>query len=372
MLSARYSEKKDVWTAPDGKPVALEIYYQAGHEFDLDAMMEGMKAGLTYYSEKFGPYQHRQVRILEFPQYQLFAQSFPNTIPFSEGIGFIAKVDPESEEDIDYPFYVTAHEVAHQWWAHQVMGSFNQGGTMLSETLAQYSALMVMKKKFGDAKMRRFLHYELDTYLGGRGTERKKELPLDRVENQPYIHYSKGSLAMFALQDFLGEDVVDAVLHDFVRDWRGKGPPYPNSLELVKRIRAVTPPELAYLIDDLFEKITLYDNRALSATWEKRPDGKFDVKVKISAKKFHAGDLGAEEEAAMHDLVEVGAVDEKNEPILLEKRWIDGGESEIELVCDKQPAKAGIDPRNVLVDRRPEDNLVKVTEATEKKAGASS
>jgi ABC-type cobalamin/Fe3+-siderophores transport system ATPase subunit len=79
---------------------------------------------------------------------------FPNTIPYSEAIGFIARVDPNDPDDIDYPYYVTAHEVAHQWWAHQVIGGNVQGATMLSETLAQYSALMVMKQKFGGDQMR--------------------------------------------------------------------------------------------------------------------------------------------------------------------------------------------------------------------------
>ena len=62
-----------------------------------------------------------------------------------------------------------------------------QGGTMLVESLAQYSALMVMRKKVGAAKMRKFLAYELDRYLIGRATEQKKELPLSRVENQAFI-----------------------------------------------------------------------------------------------------------------------------------------------------------------------------------------
>jgi ABC-2 type transport system permease protein len=54
--------------------------------------------------------------------------------------------------------------------------------------------------------MRRFLRYDLEEYLMGRAVERKKELPLAQNENQPYIHYRKGSLAMYLLQDLLGED----------------------------------------------------------------------------------------------------------------------------------------------------------------------
>ena len=46
---------------------------------------------------------------------------------------------------------------------------------MLDETLAQYSALMVMKHKYGADKMRKFLKYELDSYLRGRGGEKLVE-----------------------------------------------------------------------------------------------------------------------------------------------------------------------------------------------------
>ena len=69
---------------------------------------------------------------MEFPRYGEYAQSFAGTIPYSEGIGFIADV---RRDDIDYPFFVTAHEVAHQWWGHQVAPADVQGAAMLSETL---------------------------------------------------------------------------------------------------------------------------------------------------------------------------------------------------------------------------------------------
>jgi aminopeptidase N len=128
---------------------------------------------VKFHSTNFGPYQHRQVRIIEFPCYETFAQSFPNTIPFSEGAGFVFGTD--DEENIDHVFNVTAHEVAHQWWAHQVIGGNVQGATLMSEALAEYSALMVMEKEYGRDKMRHMLKYELDGHLRGRGTQRNRE-----------------------------------------------------------------------------------------------------------------------------------------------------------------------------------------------------
>src|SRR5690606_18197226 len=192
-LSADWRMKRDRWN-----DVALEVYYDARHPYNVDRMIESAKKSLDYYSRNFSPYQFRQLRFLEFPNYSRFAQAFAGTVPFSESIGFIA--DLRDKEKIDYVFYVTAHEPAHQWWAHQVVGANVQGATMLSESLAQYSALMVMEHEYGAGKMRKFLRHELDSYLTSRATERVQELPLALNENQQYIHYNKGSVVFYALK----------------------------------------------------------------------------------------------------------------------------------------------------------------------------
>jgi ABC-2 type transport system permease protein len=360
--SARYDVKKDVWKGPNGD-VALEIYHHPSHNFNLDSMMASSKASLDYFTKAFGPYQHRQFRIVEFPRYQEFAQAFPNTIPYSEGIGFIARVDPNDEKDIDYPYYITAHEAAHQWWAHQVIGGDVQGATMLSETLAQYSALMVMKQKFGDAKMKRFMTYELNRYLTGRATEQKKEVPLGRVEDQPYIHYAKGSLVMYALQDYIGEQNLNRAIKAFREDSAYKGPPYPNATMLIKRIREVTPAHLQYVIDDMFESIIIFDNRATKATYKQLPNGKFEVTIAVVAKKRKSDDLGKETDVALNDWIDIGVLDEKGAPIFIEKRKIEKEETEFVITVDKKPSKAGIDPFNKLIDRKSKDNVINVDKA---------
>ena len=358
--SARYAVARDRW-----HDVAIEIYYQPGHEYNLARMFAATKAGLDYFTANFGPYQYRQFRIIEFPRYATFAQSFPNTVPYSEGIGFMARVRDGDPEDIDYPYYVTAHELAHQWWGHQVPGANVQGDTMLVETLAQYSALMVMKKKYGDAKMQRFLRYELDRYLLGRSTEQKKELPLAKVENQDYIHYRKGSLIMYALADYIGEDNLNRAIRAYRDKWAFKGPPYSTTPDLLAEIRKVTPPSLAYVIDDFFNAITLYDNRALSATARPLPDGRYEVTLKVLARKVKADELGKESPAPLDDFIDIGVEDAQNEPLFLEKRKITAEETTFTLVVAKKPARAGIDPYNKLIDRRAKDNTVAVTPGSE-------
>jgi hypothetical protein len=367
-LSARYAVYKDKW-----QNVPIEIYYQPGHEYNLKRMVRGVQLGLDYYTSHFGPYQHRQVRILEFPGYSAFAQSFPNTIPFSESIGFIADVDSTDPKDIDYPLYVTAHEVAHQWFAHQIIGGNVQGSTLMSETLSQYSALMVMKHLYGPEKMKKFLRYELDSYLSGRGFEQKKEVPLYLVENQPYIHYRKGSLVMYALQDYLGEQAVN----DAIREYRDKvafqRAPFTNSVEFVGYLRKHTPDSLQYLVTDLFERITLYENKVDSASYRKLPDGQYRVTVTVDTKKLYADSLGNETAANSRDFIDVGVLGRKkgkdgkyqDVPLLVQKRRLQPGRNRLEFTVPDKPERVGIDPFNKLVDRNPDDN-VKIPE--EKKA----
>ncbi|HEV7668503.1 MAG TPA: M1 family aminopeptidase [Thermoanaerobaculia bacterium] len=366
-LSARWAVKKDVWH-PGKENVAIEIYYDPAHAYNVDRMIDSAKKSLDYFTVAFSPYQHHQVRILEFPRYASFAQSFPNTIPYSESIGFIA--DLRDPEDIDYVFYVTAHEVAHQWWAHQVIGGAVQGGTMLSESLAQYSALMVMQKEYGKVKMRRFLKYELDQYLEGRGGELIEEMPLMRVENQPYIHYRKGSLVFYALQEAIGEETVNRALSRYVAQVAFQEPPYTYTPDLLKILREVTPPGEQKLLHDLFETITLYDTRATTATWTRRADGKYLVKLTVEAKKMRADGKGVESPLPLDDSIDIGVFGEtkkdskKQETVLyLAKHRLTQPTSTFELVVGGKPVEAGIDPLNKLVDRTSDDNRTKVTEA---------
>jgi hypothetical protein len=353
--SARYEVRHDRW-----QDVTIDVYYQPGHDFDVDRMIRGAKAALEYGSTHFSPYQHRELRIAEFPRYASYAQAAPGTIAFSESAGFIAKVDPDSRTDIDYPYYVTAHEVGHQWWAHQIIGADSRGATVLSESLSEYTALMTMKQSFGAARMRRFLRYDLERYLMGRATERKKELPLAQNENQDYIHYRKGSLAMYLLQDMLGEDVVDGVLRQLLVDHAFRGPPYPTVATLVERLRAVTPPDKAYLIDDLFESIVLYENHVDTAQAHRRPDGKYEVTIHASAGKVRAGELGEESAVPLKDTIEFGVDDAEGNPLARERRLVDRREQTVTLVVAGRPARAGIDPDNKLIDRKPTDNMMSV------------
>jgi ABC-2 type transport system permease protein len=364
-VSARYDVKRDTYAGVNG-PINLEVYHDPAHPYDVDDMLASAKAGLAYYEKIYSPFQFRQFRILEFPRYRQFAQSFPNTVPYAE-TGFISRVtDPE---DIDYTYFVTAHELAHQWWGHQLIGARVAGSNMMSESLAEYSALRVMQKKYGDYQMHKFLKYELDGYLRGRSGESRKETPLDLVQREAYVWYQKGSLVLYALSDYIGEDKLNLALQNFLMHYRyanandSQSGPYPDTRQFVAALREQTPPELQYYITDAFESIVLYDNKAITATVSPTADKKYKVVLTVQSRKLKADGLGAETQMPLNDFIDIGVFTGKKDheqPLSLKKEKITQEKQVFEIVVDQMPTRAGIDPYNKLIDRIPDDNMMDV------------
>jgi ABC-2 type transport system permease protein len=382
--SARYEVKKDKW-----KDVNIEIYYHKGHEYNLGRMISAAKKSLDYYTTNFSPYQHKQLRIIEFPRTGGgFAQSFANTIPFSEAIGFIADVDDENPDAVDYPFSVTSHEIAHQWWAHQVIGANVQGATLLSESLSEYSSLKVLEHTYGKSQMRKFLKDALDKYLMGRTFENKKEQPLMFNENQQYIHYNKGSLVLYALSDFIGEKKMNDALKAYIKKVAYQEAPYTTSIELVNELKAATPDSLQHVINDMFETITLYDNRVSNATSKKLPNGKYQVDIEFQVSKYKADDTGkriykdkngktlsytkkgdkfATDSYPLADYIEIGVFSEQtlkgkksDKELYLKKVKINKIDNSISIIVNEKPTEVGVDPYNKLIDTQSEDNRRKL------------
>lgn len=361
-MSADYAVLEEM---QDG--VNFQIFYHPEHEWNVARMMEAAQDSLRYFSDAFSPYQYRQYRVFEFPAYASFAQAFPNSIAYSEDIGFVA--DLRDPDDIDYVYYVTAHEAAHQWWAHQVMSANVQGGTMLVETFAQYSALMVMEREYGEDHMRRFLKYELDTYLNARGSEAREELPLYRVENQQHIHYRKGALIMYALQDYVGEDTVNRALSRLVEEFAYQGEPYARSVDFLRILREEAGPEWDSLITDFFERIILFDLRVTEAETRELDDGRWETTIRIEARKFEADGQGEETEEPIDYDIDIGlftrgldgAFEGTDHILYMERHRINETEMSFTLVTDERPLFAGLDPYNKLIDRNSDDNLARVT-----------
>jgi ABC-type transport system involved in multi-copper enzyme maturation permease subunit len=338
--------------------VPIRVYHDAKHRYNIGSMIKGAQRALDYYSANFGAYPYKDVRITEFPLYQQYARSFPGTIPFSESLGFIN--DLRDPDGVDHVFYVTAHEVAHQWWGDQVIAANTQGSAMVTESVAEYAALMTVEKEFGVDKTRHILRFDLDQYLAGRGKELVTEQPLVSVENQVYISYRKGSMVFYRLREEIGEAALNRALKGFVAAHRYQTGSYITSRDLLAAIRAEAPPEKQELITDLFERIVLYDNRVTSAGAKQRADGQWDVTMQLHLAKLQADGKGKETVRTYDEPVEIAVFGEGEKVLLREKRRVAGGDTSVTVTVKEKPAEVGVDPYNILIDRMPGDNRKRI------------
>ncbi|HKN67035.1 MAG TPA: M1 family aminopeptidase, partial [Gemmatimonadaceae bacterium] len=356
--SARYAEKH---RSHDG--VDFAVYYHPTHEWNVDRMLDALGPSLDYYQANFGPYQFDHLRIVEYPGYANFAQAFAGTIPYSETYGFIA--DFHKPETIDHVTGTTAHELSHQYWGHQLIGADMEGSMLLSETLANYSALIMLRRLRGENEVHRALRYMRDRYLASRSAGSVGEPPLVRVEYESWIGYQKGALAMYLVKERIGEDAVNRALKKLLQHDGFKGAPYPRSIDLVDALRAeASTPEDRNLITDLFERVVFYDLKVGSPTAVRRPDGKWDVAVPVEAKKHDVDERGAETEQPLSERIEVGLftaepgdVIDAKDVMVMERRPIHSGTQVVRFVTDRRPAYAGIDPYDYYIDRNSRDNI---------------
>lgn len=346
--------------------VEHSIYFHPAHGWNVDRMMKAMQASVEYYGRAFGPYQFDRARIVERP-YAEGGQAFPGTLAIGESLFAMDLRDPQAFDSVSM---LVAHEMAHQWWGHQVLGARMQGASLLYETLSQYSALMVMKRIQGEEGISDFLRFQRDRYLSGRRTQVTEEQPLARVEGgQQHVAYGKGALALYLLQQRLGEAAVNRALRRLVERHRFTVAPYPRSVDLIALLRAEAKSAgQRALITDLFERITLYDLKLGAASAARRADGRWDVTVSVEARKFQADGGGREREARLAEPIEIGLFTEAPGPggyaqssvILAEVRPIRSGRQILRFVTARKPSHAAIDPDGLYIDRVATDNVAPI------------
>ena len=358
VFSAKYAVEKDRWVAPGGpsEDVRLEILHHPPHRADLGRMIAAMKASLDYYTAEFGPYPHRELRIVEVPPYSIHARAFPSTLALAEQ-NFITRTGPDV---VDLTFFGTAHEIAHQWWGGQVRPAYAKGRSFVSEALANYSAMLVTETILGPAEARRVYDYQMDRYLRKRG-ETGRDAPLLEVDDHPHVAYGKGAVALFTLRDHIGDDRIKTALRRFLDKYRQSGPPYPTSLDLYSELRAVTPPDHHDLLADLFETITLWDVKTQSVTSRQLADGRYEVTLDVTAQKLRTDGVGIETAVPMNDRIEVGVFTAgSDDAIYLERHRIRSGKQTIRVIVPREPSRAGLDPNRKLIERQRDDNVAEV------------
>lgn len=340
----------------------IEVYYHAGHQANVDRMLDAAADALDVLEADFGAYPHRQLRIAEVPSYWDFgAFAMPATIFVTENRGFLT--DSRDPQRLDLVTRRIAHEVAHQWWGHGVVPANAEGATLLVESLAKYSELLVMERRFGRSTVRRMLAVELDRYLAGRSREERSEVPLYRVGNQAYLYYGKGAVVMYAIRDLIGGDRMRAAVGGLIAVHAGPGG-RATTLDLLEQLRQVTTGRDFALIEEWLKEIVLYDLSVESASVRRLDDGRYEVTVRVSGSRVTADGAGNETARELDEAVDVAVFDvhpdeAESAGSVLERRRVvmRSGITEVRFLVDRAPAYVVVDPDITRVDKNRLDNV---------------
>jgi ABC-2 type transport system permease protein len=340
--------------------ISIEIYHHKTHSQNIDHMLKGIKATLAYCETNFSNYQHKQIRVIEYSRSSgNFAQSFANTIPYSE-TGFMMDIDANGARGLNLPFIGVSHELAHQWWGMQVIPADVKGAKMITESMAEYVSLKVLEIHYGKSKALEYLEKSMNIYTKNHLEHGLEEPPLmyNTGNDKAYIPYQKGLLAMNTINHYLGNEKLNNALKRYLNKVYRQTAPYTTSIEMVDHLKKNSPDSLKYLIKDLFEDVILYDNKILDAKITRLNNGKFEVELLLDIKKYGYSNSSYSEIKAEDDIIEIGFYKYNSEilPTEVKSIRVNNNRTSIYFTVNNNPSKISIDPYFLLADKNRKDN----------------
>ena len=178
------------------------------------AALEFATAAIRIYSDHYGAYPYTYMNIAEAPL-TFRGQEYP-------GLNLLG-IDLYRGNRADLEF-LTAHEVAHQWW-YNLVGNDPINTPWLDEGLAEYSAFLYYQARFGQGAAERLRSRRWE---GPVAYARQNELEVRvgqpaasfSANNYESMVYAKAALFYDALRTAVGEPAFDAILREFVRSHR--------------------------------------------------------------------------------------------------------------------------------------------------------
>lgn len=351
-FSADYTLHQERWN-----DVEIQSYVHPRDTAIVDRMLGSARAALDYYSTEFGPYPYRFLQIVEQPSNGMgMGVDGSGVVTGLEGFYLLR---PKGNGP-DAVFEIVAHEMAHQWWGGQLKYAFAEGAVVLSESLAWYSGMQLVKKTKGREHLRQFMSFMREP---NPWPPIRTGLPLLRAMD-PYAGYRKGPFAMYALSEYVGTDRVNGALKTLLEKQTTSGS-LATTLDLYHELQTSTPDSLKPLLHDLFEVNTFWKFDTKKATAKQTAPGKWEVTFDVDAHKVVADSAGPETETPMRESVEIGifaaagAGEILGKPLYLEKHRIRSGAQTITVTVSEKPARGGIDPYNLL-DWEEGDNIEKI------------
>lgn len=227
-----HADRALAWSFVAG-PYNVSTHIYDGHEIVLYLLSDGFKnpeekvralaSALTAQEERFGPYPYATYGIAEVPDgITDWSASSHQGFIMSNSSNFNVK---------DGNLVLFAHEMAHSWWGNLVSNT-GPGGKLLSESLAQYGAVVALEALLGEDAATDFLRFSRVGYNQmqcARGYFRiwrvggdKALVKLAGDQHDHNLSDSKGNWVYHMLRRRVGDEVFFDTLQQIVRDFSAK------------------------------------------------------------------------------------------------------------------------------------------------------
>jgi aminopeptidase N len=188
--------------------VAVNVYTARGSRFDAAAVAQVATGALANFDRRFGPYPYRELDIHLLEGQYDGGDEYPGLILlYSNG-----PVDAGIR-------YVTAHEVAHQWW-YGTVGNDIYRQPWLDEALAQYGGI-VYDEDVAGAEVAA-ADWEREVARRARAAVPDGDLPVGlAIDQYPNFNvyyrtvYGKGAVFLRTLREEIGDEAFFAGLRDY-------------------------------------------------------------------------------------------------------------------------------------------------------------
>lgn len=348
LSSAVYAVKKE-----KHQGVAISIYYRKGQEYNVNSMMKAMKDAIAYGTDNFGAYPLKRFVLAEIPQYKGAATAYPGVVFSAEQINFLSNYSNATK--VDQAYAITAHEVAHQWWANQLDPAPVAGRAMLTESLAKYTEAAVLEKTFGKLYLRNYLKLDNHIYFANRNPN-EKEQSMAMAIDQTYVYYQKGGINMYAVKEAVGEKAFNSVLKKLIVE---HGSPHKKATtdDFLRLLKEVAPIDQLKFIEDSFNQVVDYNMSVQVLSVKPIASGEFEIVVQINAGVNKQGST----QLSRPDMdIEVALLDKNSKPFFSKKYRVSDRVTKLTLLTNQKPRSVAIDPYAYLLDANLDDNVKEI------------
>ena len=349
LYSGRYAVHRD-----ERFRVPIEIYYHPQQSENIELIVQQAGQALEFYETAFGPYPFEHIRIVECVYYDGMVFSESGTIGIPEVLVWKSTAKGLGKENIiDWVTYL----LAQAWWEDQLIAADVAGGMTIREALSAYASNLYQRSRRTPEQQELAQKQLMRDFFRQLGKVDFQEPSLIDVYNELPIARHKGGMVLGLIEELIGQEAVITGIRNFLETYRYQPAPYATILDLRDALLAQAPDTKQAAIRTLFAQVLTYQVGLADAVITPLPNGQFNIQLELDAQKLRTTGLGEQETLPLDVPITVALSDADGELVYEAQHQIAETQATLEVVTDKQPTYAAVDPNYRLPSPFVHDNV---------------